>query len=125
MQYPGNMPSGKQERSDTIRKCMQAMVVLCVTAAITVSCASAADTADLRVQIDAVGLKRSQAHQMAELVRGFGEEDSHPAIQFAKEKWEEQQEALTNLLSQHRAAQEREGILYAAGRMGGPSSLIM
>ncbi len=51
---------------------------------------------------------QDQAHQIAEYVRSFDVSDSNPAIQFAKEKWEEQNTILTELYKQYEELEEEE-----------------
>lgn len=59
-------------------------------------------------QISDVKQQQEKAHQLAELVRSLGEEETHHAIQFAKEKWIEQQEVLDELYQQYEDSVEEE-----------------
>ncbi len=68
----------------------------------------AASTQEISAQISLVKQQQEKAHQIAEYVRKFGESENHPAIQFAKQKWTENQELLTKLLSQYDAAEKAE-----------------
>lgn len=72
------------------------------------SLAGAASANDIKSNIDAAIQKQNEAHQIAEYVRGFGEEEDHPAILFAQEKWWEQQEILTDLYQQYDKAVAEE-----------------
>lgn len=70
--------------------------------------AHAATSSEIKQQIDAAIEKQNMAHQIAEYVRSFGEDDSHPAIQFAQEKWAEQQSILIPLYEQYNKAVQEE-----------------
>lgn len=70
--------------------------------------AGAVSAAEIKTSIDKAKSKQSEAHQIAEYVRSFGENDSHPAIQFAKEKWHEQQKIIVDLQEQYKIAVEAE-----------------
>lgn len=63
---------------------------------------------EIQSQINAAKQQQNKAHQIAEYVRSFKEDDSHPAIQFAKEKWYEQQKIITSLQRQYKIAIEAE-----------------
>lgn len=98
----------KRLRRDTIRKTIETVVCLCI-AIISMMCyACAASAADIQAEIDIAEQKQQEAHQIAEYVRGFGETDNHPAIQFAKEKWQEQKIILDELLREYEVAKRKE-----------------
>ncbi len=72
--------------------------------------AGAASTDELMKSIEETRTKQEQAHQIAEYVRSFGEDDSNPAIQFAQKKWAEQNELLIDLYEQYNTAEKAEAI---------------
>lgn len=75
--------------------------------------AHAATSSEIKQQIDAAIEKQNMAHQIAEYVRSFGEDDSHPAIQFAQEKWAEQQSILIPLYEQYNKAVQEENSIWS------------
>ena len=83
---------------------IQGLVCLVLLAVLLTACTSALSASEIQAQMDATKQKQRQAHQIAEYVRGFGEPDSHPAIVFAKGKWQEQQEILDALQQAYQAA---------------------
>lgn len=72
--------------------------------------AGAVDPQEIQTNIDAAKAKQQQAHAIAEYVRSFGEDDTHPAIQFAQEKWSEQRAVLDELYQQYQEAVEQEAL---------------
>jgi len=72
--------------------------------------AGAVDPQEIQTNIDAAKAKQQQAHAIAEYVRSFGEADTHPAIQFAQEKWSEQRALLDELYQQYQEAVEQEDL---------------
>lgn len=89
---------------------MQIRKLLCGTlaAACLSSQAGAASSSMIQEEINSAKSRQDQAHQIAEYVRSFGEDDSHPAIQFAKQKWAEQDDILTRLYQQYDTAVAEE-----------------
>lgn len=83
-------------------------IVCCLSVALLLVEANAVSAADIKLNIDAAKVKQNEAHQIAEYVRSFGENDSHPAIQFAKEKWYEQQAQINDLYKQYDAVNKDE-----------------
>lgn len=91
-------------------KLFRKSLLACIVAGVLVMPAHAATSSEIKQQIDAVIEKQNLAHQIAEYVRSFGEDDSNPAIQFAQEKWAEQQSILIPLYEQYnKAVQEENG----------------
>lgn len=90
-----------------IRQALKTFLCLIVAILLFVS-AGAVSATEIKANIDEAKTKQDKAHQIAEYVRSFGENDNHPAIQFAKEKWHEQQTAIVDLQSQYEAAIEAE-----------------
>ncbi len=83
--------------------------ILCAaTAAMMIANTGAASVPDIEREIEFVKARRDQAHQMAEYVRSYGEDDTHPAIQFAKTKWWEQTGELIALREKYNEAKEQE-----------------
>lgn len=72
------------------------------------SYAGAANTEVIRENITQAKERQAQAHEIAEYVRTFGEDDNHPAIRFAQEKWSEQEELLSILYEQYEQAAKEE-----------------
>ncbi len=72
--------------------------------------ANAAAATEIQNQIDMVKKNQQQAHQIAEYVRHFGETDDNPAIQFAQDKWQEQQNLLTELHRKYEYAKAAETV---------------
>lgn len=87
-----------------VRKIVLAALV-CMS---TLSLAGAVSASEIQQDIDAAIQKQSEAHQIAEYVRGFGESEDHPAILFAQEKQWEQQVVLTDLYRQYDNAIKEE-----------------
>lgn len=75
--------------------------------------AGATDTETIQADIEQAKERQVTAHQIAELVRSFGEDDSSPAIRFAKAKWLEQNDLLTNLYQQYEEAEQQEALQAA------------
>lgn len=72
------------------------------------SYAGAANTEVIQENIEQAKERQAQAHEIAEYVRTFGENDTHPAILFAREKWSEQEELLSILYEQYEQAAKEE-----------------
>ena len=92
----------------SITKRILSMVVLILAMAVPSGCSANASSTEIRADIDEALSKQEQAHQIAEYVRSFGEDDSHPAVLFAKEKWQEQEKAITHLEKQYEKAVKAE-----------------
>lgn len=90
-----------------LRKCLLCAALL----AATLTYAGATDSQTIQANIDQAKAKQQQAHQIAEYVRSFGEDESNPAILFAQEKWSEQSTILDGLYQQYNEAVEQEARL--------------
>lgn len=95
-------------RRDTIKRILKIFLCFCAVMAIPASYTCTLSASEIKMQMDEAKQKQQQAHQIAEYVREFGEPDSHPAIAFAKGKWQEQQEILDTLQQAYQAAQAQE-----------------
>lgn len=89
-------------------KLFRKSLLACIVAGALVMPAHAVTSTEIKQQIDAAIEKQNLAHQIAEYVRSFGEDDSNPAIQFAQEKWAEQQSILIPLYEQYNKAIQEE-----------------
>ena len=98
-------------------KLFRKSLLACIVAGALVMPAHAVTSTEIKQQIDAAIEKQNLAHQIAEYVRSFGEDDSNPAIQFAQEKWAEQQSILIPLYEQYNKAIQEEN---SKGRYLGP-----
>ena len=67
-------------------KLFRKALLACIVAGALVMPAHAATSSEIKQQIDDAIEKQNMAHQIAEYVRSFGEDDSNPAIQFAQKK---------------------------------------
>ncbi len=72
--------------------------------------AGAASKEEIRASIVETREQQDRAHQIAEYVRSFGENDSNPAIQFAQQKWNEYNAVLIGLYEQHNAIEAAEAL---------------
>ncbi len=86
------------------------IAALCAAAMLNISYAKATTATEIQNQIDMVKKNQQQAHQIAEYVRHFGETDDNPAIQFAQDKWKEQQNLLTELHRKYEYAKAAEAL---------------
>lgn len=89
-------------------KLFRKSLLACIVAGALVMPAHAVTSTEIKQQIDAAIEKQNLAHQIAEYVRSFGEDDSNPAIQFAQKKWAEQQSILIPLYEQYNKAIQEE-----------------
>ena len=82
-------------------KLFRKSLLACIVAGALVMPAHAVTSTEIKQQIDAAIEKQNLAHQIAEY-------DSNPAIQFAQEKWAEQQSILIQLYKQYNKAIQEE-----------------
>ena len=82
-------------------KLFRKSLLACIVAGALVMPAHAVTSTEIKQQIDAAIEKQNLAHQIAEYVR-------NPAIQFAQEKWAEQQSILIPLYEQYNKAIQEE-----------------
>lgn len=84
-----------------------AAAAACLTTVLTVS-AGAVSSADIKKDLDKALQQRNTAHQLAENARALGAEEHHYTIWYAKQMWNEHNEAVIDLTAQYNAAVAEE-----------------
>lgn len=107
-------------------KLFRKSLLACIVAGVLVMPAHAATSSEIKQQIDAVIEKQNLAHQIAEYVRSFGEDDSNPAIQFAQENGQSKESILIPLYEQYnKAVQEENGKDVTLADLGSPTIVLV